>query len=53
MLEQDGWYAARQQGSHRVFRHPVKAGRLVVPIHQGQDVRPGTLHAILKAAGLR
>jgi predicted RNA binding protein YcfA (HicA-like mRNA interferase family) len=52
-LEQDGWTAVRQRGSHRVFRHPVKPGILVVPVHEGQDVNPGTLAAILKQAGLK
>jgi predicted RNA binding protein YcfA (HicA-like mRNA interferase family) len=28
LLEQDGWYLARTKGSHRQFKHPVKAGPL-------------------------
>jgi len=30
-LELDGWYQARMKGSHRVFKHPEKAGIVVVP----------------------
>ena len=52
-LEQDGWIGVRQQGSHRVFRHPIKRGILVVPMHSNQDVHTGTLQAILKKAGLK
>lgn len=53
LLEQDGWVAVRQRGSHRVFRHPRKPGILVVPMHSAQDVNPGTLQAIVKKAGLK
>jgi mRNA interferase HicA len=51
-LEQDGWVAARQSGSHRIYRHPTKPGQLVVPIHMGKELATGTLHSILKKAGL-
>lgn len=54
-LEQDGWSEVRQSGSHRVYRHPVKAGQLTVPVtvavHRGIEV--ATLHSILKQAGLK
>jgi mRNA interferase HicA len=52
-LEQDGWYAIRQAGSHRVYRHPTKPGQLVVPIHAGKELATGTLQSILKKAGLK
>ena len=32
ILKEDGWYQARQRGSHRQFRHPVKSGTVTVPI---------------------
>ena len=53
-LEADGWVAVRQGGtSHRIYRHPVKAGVLVVPVHDGKDLATGTLQSILKKAGLK
>jgi predicted RNA binding protein YcfA (HicA-like mRNA interferase family) len=53
LLEKDGWYEVRQKGSHRIFKHPVKNGIVVVPIHSKKDVPKGTLNAILKQAGLK
>jgi predicted RNA binding protein YcfA (HicA-like mRNA interferase family) len=51
-LEQDGWVVVRQRGSHRVYRHPTKRGQLVVPVHAGKELATGTLHSLLKRAGL-
>lgn len=47
----DGWYQARMNGSHRVFKHPHKAGRVVVAGSLNIELAPGTLHAIFKQAG--
>ena len=32
--------------------HPVKAGKVTVPLHKG-DLPKGTVHFILKQAGLK
>jgi predicted RNA binding protein YcfA (HicA-like mRNA interferase family) len=53
ILEADGWYKTGQKGSHRHFRHPVKAGLLIVPVHSGKEIGKGLLHSILKKAGLK
>lgn len=53
ILEQDGWYQARQRGSHRQFRHPVKSGTVTVAGKPNVDVPPGTLNNALKQAGLK
>jgi len=53
MLEVDGWYKTGQKGSHMHFRHPVKRGLLVVPMHAGKEIGKGLLHSILKKAGLK
>ena len=45
--------ARYDRGSHRQFAHRDKAGVLTVSGNAGRDVPPGTLNAILKAAGLR
>lgn len=50
-LERLGFVRVRQSGSHAVFRHAD--GRwTTVPIHQGKDVAKGTLHKILRDAGI-
>lgn len=51
-LNRDGWKQIRQKGSHRIFGHPTKPGRIVVPDHHG-DLKLGTLNDILTKAGLK
>lgn len=51
-LERDGWIRrGKGKGSHRVYSHPRKVGRVVVAYHRGKSVKPGTLRDIAKAAG--
>jgi len=52
ILEQNGFVFTRQSGSHAIFKHSVSKRRVVLPIHS-RDIPTGTLHAILKDAGLR
>lgn len=51
-LEQDGWKIVRIRGSHHILKHPIKRGLVTVPLHS-QDLKPKTLSAILKQAGLK
>jgi len=44
-----GFTELRQRGSHRIFALGVR--RAIVPMHAG-DLKPGTLKAILDAAGV-
>ena len=53
LLQQDGWMLVAQRGSHRQYKHPVKAGRVTVPGKASDDIAPGTLNSILKQAGLK
>jgi predicted RNA binding protein YcfA (HicA-like mRNA interferase family) len=53
MLEQDGWYLVATRGSHRQFKHSIKAGRVTVPGKPSDDLAPGTLNSILKQSGLK
>ena len=53
IITADGWYFARMNGSHRIYKHPVKPGRVVIAGKPGEDVPTGTLISILKQAGLR
>jgi predicted RNA binding protein YcfA (HicA-like mRNA interferase family) len=50
-LRHDGWFPYEQNGSHIQLKHPVKKGRVSIPNHKG-DLKKGTLHSILKQAGL-
>ncbi len=51
-IKEDGWYEVAVKGSHHQFRHPVKKGRVTVP-HPNSDLPKGTVHSILKQAGLK
>jgi predicted RNA binding protein YcfA (HicA-like mRNA interferase family) len=53
MLEADGWYLARQKGSHRQYRHPTKPGCVTVPGRPSDDLAPGTLNSIWTQAGTK
>jgi predicted RNA binding protein YcfA (HicA-like mRNA interferase family) len=53
MIEEDGWFLIATRGSHRQYKHLVKAGRVTVPGKPSDDVAPGTLNSILKQAGLK
>ena len=49
ILRKDGWYKVTQRGSHAQYKHPLKKGRVTVPMHHG-DVPIGTLKSIFKQA---
>jgi len=50
-LQAAGWVLDRIRGSHHVFKHPTRAGRVVVP-HPKKDLGVGLVAAIRKQAGL-
>ena len=52
LLETHGWQVARQNGSHRIYRHSEKPVNISVPFHGKKDLKIGTLKQILKKAGL-
>ena len=52
MLENDGWRFTRAKGSHNVFEHGTKTGKVVVPVHRG-TMPVGTANGILKQAELK
>ena len=51
LLEQNDFFFVRQTGSHAIYK---KLGKrtVIVPIHN-RDIPTGTLHGILKDAGLK
>lgn len=52
LLRQQGFVFIRQSGSHSIFKNDQKNKKVVVPIHS-KDIPKGTLHAILKDAGIK
>lgn len=54
IIRADGWYEVDAGGgSHRQFKHPIKAGRVTIAGHPSHDLAPGTLNSILKQAQLK
>ena len=52
LIEGDGWRQIAQRGSHRQYKHQVKAGKVTVAGAPSDDVHPKTLSSVLKQAGL-
>jgi len=53
LLKENGWVHKRTRGDHRQFIHPQAKRVVTVSGNLGRDIPPGTLNAILKAAGLK
>ena len=51
ILERKGFVLDRTKGSHQIFINFEQKLRVVVPMHN-KDLAAGTLHAILKQAGI-
>ena len=52
LIEADGWYLVTTAGSHRQFKHPMKAGRVTIAGKPSAELPPGTERSILRQAGL-
>jgi len=52
LLEKDGWTLVRQTGSHRVYRHPIKKGTVILPAHGSKELKKGTEMSIRKQASI-
>jgi predicted RNA binding protein YcfA (HicA-like mRNA interferase family) len=50
-LVDDGWREVARKGSHVLFKHPTKPGRVTVP--PVRDTPIGTLRSIEKQSGLK
>jgi predicted RNA binding protein YcfA (HicA-like mRNA interferase family) len=53
LIESDGWVLVATRGSHRQYKHPIKAGRVTVAGKLSDDLAPGTYNSILNQAGLK
>ncbi len=54
VLEKDGFKLVRQTGSHRIYQKITEEGAITipVPVHSNRPLKKGTLHSILKKAGI-
>jgi predicted RNA binding protein YcfA (HicA-like mRNA interferase family) len=52
ILEQQGFEFKRSTGSHRLYHNPETKKTVIVPVHDGRDVKKGTFFAVLKQAGI-
>lgn len=53
LLRSHGWEVQRIAGSHHMMCHPDKPGMLIpVPVHSG-EIATGTMHRILRLAGIK
>lgn len=53
LVEQDGWFAVTQKGSHRQYKHNLKSGKVTIAGHPGMDLAPKTWKSIMEQAGLK
>ncbi len=49
LLRKDGWILKAQKGSHAHYVHPVKSGKVTLPMRRG-DLAKGTLRSIFRQA---
>jgi len=47
-----GFVFDRQKGSHAVYLRQTDRARIVIPMHAGRTIRPGTLMGILEDIGI-
>ena len=52
ILKRAGFVHKRTRGSHYIFQHPITKRRVIISLH-AKDLPKGTLHSILKSAGLK
>ncbi|QKQ72537.1 type II toxin-antitoxin system HicA family toxin [Nostoc sp. TCL240-02] len=51
LVEQKGWVLQRITGSHHIYENP-EVQILSIPVHRNQDLKVGTLKALMKIAQL-
>lgn len=52
IVEKKGWILRRVTGSHHIFDKDGVEQILSIPVHKNQDLKIGTLRALMKVAGL-
>ena len=52
VAERLGFEFDRQKGSHAVYMRVSDKRRIVIPMHKGRDLKPGTLRGLIDDMGL-
>ena len=52
VVEQNGFVFQRAKGSHYLFYNVITGITIIIPVHNGKDLKKGTFLAILKQAGI-
>lgn len=52
LLEENGFVFKRSKGSHQVYYNSISNKTIVVPFHNGKDLKKGTFMSIVKHAGI-
>lgn len=52
VAESLGFAFDRQRGSHAVYYRASDGRRIVIPMHAGKDLKPGTLRGLIADMGL-
>jgi len=52
VAEKLGFVLDRQKGSHAVYLRASDQRRVVIPVHKGKDLKPGTLRGIIEDMGI-
>jgi predicted RNA binding protein YcfA (HicA-like mRNA interferase family) len=50
IVEQRGWVLEGVTGSHHIYQNPEIERILSIPVHRNQDLKIGTLKALMKTA---
>jgi predicted RNA binding protein YcfA (HicA-like mRNA interferase family) len=51
-LYRGGWVVKREGGNHQILTHRDHGGRVTIPRHPAQTLKPRTLQSILDQAGM-
>ena len=52
IVEKKGWTLKKMTGSHHIYQKLGKLQILSIPVHRNQDLKIGTLKALMKIAEL-
>lgn len=53
LVEADGWYHVGTRGDHRQYKHPIKKGRVTIPGHPSDEMKPYLYNSVLKQAQIK
>ncbi|MDR1589284.1 MAG: type II toxin-antitoxin system HicA family toxin [Oscillospiraceae bacterium] len=53
MIREDGWQLKTVNGSHHHYIHPVKPGKVTIPMHVGKELSAYVVASIKRQAGLK